>query len=349
MSQSRTRSAAGAWVAAALVLALVLPAWCLWPGPAHANDSTGFQGTTGIELAPTSDISMVSEDLAISPTLIRVAYVFRNVTDHPVSTLVVFPLPDLDLSQGLTAPNWAFPAAGANFLDFKIWVDGKPIAPTLERRAFFKGRDVTREVEAAGALGLAPWLDGAYERQTAALPAAALDRLRRDGLIAEGEDPDTPQWQLRLRYFWNQTFPAGATVRVRHTYRPFVGRALIGKVGDIDGRGVVGRLVGGRSETADRYCLDDGTRRALAAAEKRKSLSGDVAELEYILTTARNWRGPIGHFHLTIDKGAPDNIVSLCWPGLRKTGPTTFEWTGTGFTPSRDIALLIFNGRRPGQ
>ena len=313
--------------------------------PAVANDSSGFEGTTGIELSSTDAVGMDSEDLFVSPRLIRVDYVFRNVTDHPVQSLVVFPFPDLDLSAGLTAPNWAFPAEGTNFLDFKVWVDGRPVAPTLERRAFFKGRDVTDEVKAAGALDLAPWREGAYDRQVAALAPAAVEALRKAGLIAPGEDPDTPQWQLRTRYFWPQTFPARSEVRISHSYRPFVGRTLIGKAEAIDGHTVVGRLVGEPPGAGDRYCLDPSTRRALGAAERRGTLSGDVAEIEYILLTARNWRGPIGRFHLTVDKGAPDNVVSLCWSGLRKTGPTTFESTIGNFVPSRDLDIVIFNGR----
>lgn len=323
-------------------IAFVLAA-ALACGPAAANDSSGFQGTGGIELSANNDVQMTSEDLYISPTEIRVSYVFRNVTDHPVTTMVVFPFPDLDLSEGLTASNWAFPVKSANFLNFKVWVDDRPAKPTLERRAFFKGRDVTQEVAAAGALDIVPWRDGAYESETAALAKPALERLRRDGLLADGEDPDTPQWQLRTRYFWTQTFPPGRDVKVRLTYRPFVGRALIGKTGTIDGRTVVGNLVGERATGGDRYCLDEGTRRALAAAARRGTNIEDVAELEYVLITARNWRGPIGRFRLTIDKGAPQSIISLCWHGLRRTGPTTFTATANDFVPAHDIDLLIFN------
>lgn len=325
----------------ARVLAAVLALSAL-TSPAMANDSSGFQSTTGIHLSSTTDIRMQSEVLYISPTQIRIDYVFHNVADHPVTTLVVFPLPDLDLSQGLTTPHWAFPVDASNFLGFKVRVDGKPIAANLERRAFFKGKDVTREVAAAGALGMAPWLPGAYERQTAALPAAGLARLRHEGLLAAGEDPDTPQWHLRTRYFWTQTFPAHADVRMHQTYHPFVGSALISNAAKVSGRKVIGWLVGREPASADRYCIDPATRQALLAAQKRKALGGGVAELEYILTTARNWLGPIGRFHLIIDKGKPANIVSLCWSGLRKTGPTTYEWTGTDFIPKRNIALLIF-------
>jgi len=328
---------------ASLALAVFLLPWMLTALPAQANDSSGFQGTSGIALSQNSDVRMVSEDLYISPGEIRVEYVFRNITDHPVETLVAFPLPDLDLSAGISAPNWIFPAQGPNFLDFKLWVDGRPVAPALERRAIFHGKDVTEILARAGALDLAPWLPGAYEKQTKAMPRQVLDRLHREGLLAEDEDPDMPQWILRAKYFWTQQFPAGADVRIRHTYKPFAGHALVENADGIDGRKTVGRLLGDRPADDDRYCLDTGTRKALKMASHGSKRLLDAVEIEYILTTARNWLGPIGRFHLTIDKAAAGDVASLCWPGLRKTGPTTFEATSDNFTPDRDIKLLLFH------
>ena len=65
-------------------------------------------------------------------------------------------------------------------------------------------------------------------------------------------------------------------------------------------------------------------------------------ETDFVLKTARNWKGPIGRFHLTIDKLKPDNLISLCWDGdLKKTGPTTFESTRENFAPAGDIKLLV--------
>ena len=138
---------------------------------------------------------------------------------------------------------------------------------------------------------------------------------------------------------------------MRHVYRPFVGLALVERASAVDGRGPVGRMVGADGAPAagqgacDRYCLDDRTRRGLAAAEAREPANPMplmAAEVEYVLTTARNWRGPIGRFRLTLDKGAPANILSLCWDGLSKTGPTTFESVKQDFLPDRDIRLLVF-------
>lgn len=327
------------------VLVLYLLLAVLLPAAARANDSTGFQTTTGIELATTDAIRMVSEDLRIGLAAVRVDYVFRNVTADPVETLVAFPLPDLDLSQGYTAPNWNFPVRGDDFLGFRLWIDGAETRPALERRAFLGDREVTEEVATAGALGFVPWAGADYDALAAALDPQAAARLRAAGLLAAGETDDTPQWTLRTKYWWRQTFPPGRDVAVRHEYRPFVGQAIIGRASETDARGPVGRLIGDDPAGADRYCLDAGTRRALAAAEAREPghpMPFIAAELAYILTTARNWRGPIGRFRLTLDKGDPANILSLCWDGLRKTGPTTFESVKQDFVPDRDIRLLLF-------
>jgi hypothetical protein len=225
----------------------------------------------------------------------------------------------------------------------------------LERRAIYQGKDVTSAVAAANALGLAPWKPDGYDEQVKALSRAGLAALRRAGLVQPGEDDATPQWTLRTRYYWQQRFPAGAAVRIRHRYRPFVGSAVLGDVGALDGRTVVGRRVGLRvgppdPAAGDRYCLDAETRRALAEAQRRTpkdAIAFSAAEIEYVLTTARNWRGPIGRFHLTLDKGAPDNLISVCRDGLKKTGATIFESTVENFVPGDDIHVLVLVRAKP--
>jgi hypothetical protein len=327
-------------LARSITLAVALAALT---GPAVANDSTGFVGTTGLELTATADIRMESEDLRIGLDEITVEYVFRNVTDRAVETTVVFPLPDIDQSLASSEANWDFPVDKPDFLGFRVWIDGKPVSHQLERKAFHKGKDVTAEVEAAGGFELTPWVAGGYDEAVRKHPPKGLARLRQLGLIQPSEDENTPQWTLRSRYYWTQTFPANAETRVRHVYRPFVGNALIGKPAEIDATKAVGRYWGSGGKD-DRYCLDDGTRRGLRAMGTRTGKDGatfSAAEVEYIVTTARNWRGPIGSFRLTLDKGAPENVLSMCWDGLRKTGPTTFEATAKDFVPTRDIRLLV--------
>jgi hypothetical protein len=63
--------------------------------------------------------------------------------------------------------------------------------------------------------------------------------------------------------------------------------------------------------------------------------------VDHILTTANNWRGPVGRFRLTIDKGDPGNLLTLCIDGIRKTGPTTFVVKADSYVPKADLHLLV--------
>ncbi|HET7502027.1 MAG TPA: DUF4424 family protein, partial [Kofleriaceae bacterium] len=73
--------------------------------------------------------------------------------------------------------------------------------------------------------------------------------------------------------------------------------------------------------------------------------------LNYILKTARNWSGPIGDFHLTIDKGDARNVLSVCADGLKKTAATRFELRKKDFVPEKDLSVLFVTSRdrTPGQ
>lgn len=134
-----------------------------------------------------------------------------------------------------------------------------------------------------------------------------------------------------LTYYWTQKFPAGRTVVVEHSYRPALWQSFADKPSP---------------EDAAKYCLDAGTQKAIAGIAKADPDKMYFANgLNYILKTARNWTGPIGDFHLTIDKGDARNAVSVCLDGLKKTGPTRLELRKKDFVPERDLAVLVVTPR----
>jgi hypothetical protein len=146
-----------------------------------------------------------------------------------------------------------------------------------------------------------------------------------------------PLWQLSTAFYWQQSFPAGKTVTVEHSYKPSVGSTAGISFGSKEFR--KGPFY---EDYARKYCFD-GT--FLAAVDKRQRPDGNNSlmenRIEYILTTAANWAGNIAKFHLTIDKGSPDNLVSFCGEGVSKTGPTRFEMSKENFYPDRDLAIMI--------
>jgi hypothetical protein len=124
-------------------------------------------------------------------------------------------------------------------------------------------------------------------------------------------------------------------------------------------------------DMATAYCIDRATDRAMRAVYQRQSLqleqdashlragesihsmAGLAVTLGYILQTAKNWRGPIGTFHLTLQGGhatggyrdddwGEARVFSLCTDlPLHETAPLRFEATAHDYVPTRDLRVLI--------
>ncbi len=325
---------------AGLLLMLAAP-------PAFANDSTAELGAGGLVFVTTDAIRMTSEDLFISMDEVRVHYTFQNVSDKDVTTLVAFPMPDIKGSLDFLD---AIPVDDPiNFLGFKTLVDGKPVTAKVQQRVSALGVDQTALLESLG-IPLAPQLD-ATRAALDALPKDKWDELVNLGLVI----PDTfdagkgwehhlaPNWLLSTVYYWQQTFPAGKTVVVDHSYRPSVGATAGTSFGQADAA-----KADWFAGYAEKYCVDPSFVTAAARVSKGRAEDDFLMEnrIEYILMTAANWAGSIDTFHLTIDKGAPGNLVSFCGTGVKKTGPTTFEMAARDFYPEKDLAILILRGAK---
>lgn len=316
------------------------------PSALLANDSTAELGTGGLILSRTDVIEMKSENLSISPELVTVDYVFVNRSDADIETIVAFPMPDIENNEfGMAAiPYWD----RDNFLGFEVAVDGKPVEPQLEHKAFAVGLDISADLTAQG-VPLLPLGEAAYQ-SVAKLPEDVMRNWQSRGIVwlSEYDDGDgwktevTPFWQLRSTYWWKMTFPAGREVKVSHRYVPSVG-GTAGVTFFFDGK------FGG--DTYDRYkskyCMDKSFEAAVQKAAKA-SPEGypqlTETRLSYVLTTGGNWAlGTIGDLTLTIDKGQADNIVSFCGlgTGVKKIGPSTFQMKATDYYPERDIDILI--------
>ncbi|MFZ2100647.1 MAG: DUF4424 domain-containing protein [Oricola sp.] len=314
--------------------------------PALANDSVAEIGTGGIILAHSETISLDREDLAISLDRIDVSYDFRNHSDRDVRTIVAFPMPDIQYNPwvGVALPD----NADDNFLGFTVMADGQPIVPALEQHAVAAGIDITDELKAHG-VPLFPFGETAFQA-LASLPKETLDDWVARGIVVvnaystSADEPISdhyePYWVLKSTYWWWMTFPAGQKIMVEHSYRPSVG----GTAGVTFYEG--GKFTGqGYDEYERRYCLDKSFTSAVARRTKEANAEYPPFtenRVQYVLTSGANWRlGTIGSFHLTVDKGSTDNLVSFCGEGVTKTGPTTFEMTKQDFYPEKDLEFLI--------
>jgi hypothetical protein len=314
--------------------------------PALADDSSAMLGAGGIVLTRNADIRMATEDLYLSPKAVRVHYTFANDSGRDIDAMVAFPLPDIDNYEYSESPIGTVFDTTPNFVGFKLVVDGKPVNAQVEERAFAGGRDVTATVLAAHA-PLDVVIGGNYDRLKNLAPAG-IAMLKKAGLLeGGGEDDYHAKWTAKTKFFWTMHFPAGAAVTVDHTYQPVTGQTFFTTY-----------ALGDAQEIArynHDYCIDGGTRDAIRSgfAAMRGASKDDGMYNQYttdfVIQTANNWKGPIGRFHLTLDKLKPSNILSLCWPGdLKKTSDTRFESTLNNFAPQSDIRLLILETPPPG-
>lgn len=313
--------------------------------PASANDTMAELKTGGLVFVRSDVVVMEEEDLYISQDEVRVSYVFRNMSDGDVDSLVAFPMPEI---TGSPWSDVAVPDSQSdNLLGFEVEVGGRAVAPQLEQKAFAIGLDVTSALVAAR-VPFNPFSEAAFDAVQLLPEATRRDWVARGIVSAESWDEGsgmreyyTPVWSMRSTYWWRMTFPAGQAVSVSHRYRPSVG-------------GTVGvtflELESGRARGPDyeryrtKYCLDDGFVRAVerhAAQDPDRIAPFYENWISYVLTTGANWAGPIGRFRLTVDKGAAGNLVSFCGSNVRKTGPTTFEMVASDFHPDHDLDILL--------
>lgn len=329
------------------VTAMAFAAFSVLAAPVYANDSAAAIGQGGLELVQQGDVAMLSEDLYVSPSKIRVKYEFRNEGASPVKTLVAFPLPQVDLDQAYEG-NIGWPSDNQNDpTGFKIKIDGVSLKPKLEAKALIGGKDVTADLRAAGVPVIYPF--GDFWDRVKKIKRSEIDKLAKAGIVEVFKETGEvrPKWTLKSTYYWEQTFAPGKIVTVEHDYAPVTGGSFWG-----DGM-VATEAAAAKDEFFRDFCLDqstlDGIGRKLAA-DKARAPDGQAMlsyiDVRYILKTGRNWRGPIGKFRLTVDKGSPANLVSFCADGVVKTGPTTFAVEKSNWEPDRDLSVLVLQSMK---
>lgn len=299
---------------------------------AFANDSTAEKAAGGLVLTRTDAIDMVSEDLYVSPQQVRVAYVFRNRTNAPIRTTVAFPMPDRDLDE-MSLSDTNYPG------EFRTLVDGQPVTMQVERRALLNGVDHTAMLAGLGIpVQTGDPASDVLTRALLRLRPADRRRLIEMGLAGDGGGDLHPMWTVKETYYWEQVFPAGRDLNVRHSYTPGTGGSVAVALSFPDYR----NSAEGRAEQR-RYCTDRAFLTALdrMAGRDPQRIVVTQQNLSYILTTGGNWRSPIGRFRMVVDKLNPRAIMSFCGEGVRRISPTRFEIRRRNWRPTRDLHVLI--------
>lgn len=328
-------------IPSAFVLTLSLMTLPLMTQPVRANDSVAGFGVGGLEFLRSDAIALRSEVLTVSPGQIRVEYVFVNQTEAPVTVQVAFPLPEAGRPDDLAYFNLPFRDSD-NYVGFETLVDGQPVTLTPHHRVMLDGVDRSGFLES---LGLSPvaamdyWTFAEYRRSWTPEQRRAL--LEQRFLDAEG----LPRWTLQTTFLREQTFAPQAEVRVSHSYTPVAAASLDSLLpgqAEPPWEGYSEHLATLRS----RYCPEPEIE-----AQMQAQLRGETGlrgfstffsqEVDYILTTGANWRGPIGHFRLVVESPGSWDFVFLCLPGALREAQNRITFEATDFVPVQDISVYV--------
>jgi hypothetical protein len=315
----------------------------------------------GIHFKKTDAIAMEKEDLFISEDAIRVAYVFKNTTPEDFKTEVAFPLPIYDLGE--------FEGTKPRYAQFTVNVNGKPVEyRTIDRavlcsepKAFTvptrdqldPKKDVTDTVLkhnliVAGA-------ETVWEALEKLTPEAS-EELIKAGIIKREENYLMPQWKVQTTYIWEQTFPANAETRVEHEYVPQIGYFSEWHLGPFMAEVESGKLKlddvpkfgsdefnKANAAFLARYDVDQGVQQ-WAAKQRAANKRFGFTVVDYILTTASYWKGPIQDFTLTIEKPSRGPVaITTATTGLKKLDDRRFQLKKTDYIPDRDLSIVFIH------
>lgn len=313
-----------------------------------ANDSVASINLGGLQLSPSALVTMDSEDLYLSENRIRVRYQFTNTGSQAEHLLISFPLPfpteqeQADSLETGMYQEW-------DQLDFKTLIDGKPAPLTRYDVPMVRGKSVEARVKALG-WPVLHWKDSTFSKRINALSDAAAAKLVAEGLLIDdaGSGGGAARnlragWAVQTHVTRDQTFPAGETITVEHSYKPFVG----GSASTSLNRDIRDDAMKGPDGLAKVFCVDPAF---LGAYDRRIYGTGTKPDagttvvqswFGYVLKSGANWAGPIKKFRMVLDKGKPGNLISLCMNGMKKIGPTQFELVKTDFEPRQDLDILL--------
>ena len=318
------------WLPREIMFRYIFCVFCCLTGLyAYANDTSGtVLPTGGVVFEKQDGIKMKTEALYIRPGQIEVNYLFENTTGKDITTQVFFPLPQMPAVE--TFPQGAL----AHDYEFKLWVNNKPVKYEKNWTILSGETDITalvpvlfyteEEIISEAELDRRVEMLQPKERQ----PFIDKNILKYGWILdpARGEVQAwemTDAWQKQLSYSWQQTFPAGKTVSVRHTYVP---TAMTTNVG-----------------TPFSKCIDKDSQKYqdfVFIPENERTYSWQHLDaqdyVEYILTTANNWQGPIENFNLLVE--SPLKSVG-CFDGEAFYGGPYFAVNRQKYTPEWDISV----------
>jgi hypothetical protein len=289
-----------------------------------------------------SHITIDKEVLTISQSKVVADYDLHNGSDADITNELAFHMPDYETDQR--------PPSSQGFEDFKGWVNQVPVHYTIEVKATANGHDYTSMLRSMGIdiQSFGHYYDHNVPSQLDQLTQKQKDRLLKAGLLVKQNNG--PNWGVRKKYYWTQTFPAHSTTHIRHEYTPAAGKS----------NSIAYATTGDASkEDSDlaSVCPTPELLNALRKDTQQPHPVDGIDFVDFIMTTANTWVMPIVDFTLIAD-GAPasrspgnsssaGNFVSFCWDGpVEKVSDYQLRAHMTDFVPKKELRVGFLQGNQ---
>jgi hypothetical protein len=305
---------------------------------APANDTayTGYSGQ--IQFVKNSSIVLQKEVLEITskPPMvsdIKVSYIFKNETEKPVTVDIAFPLPEADVAacvNGFSAHE------SCDTPEMKLLADKKIINGKWKVSFVVSGKEISLAPKLTEIPGYdndhycdIPANDPGFKCSEA--QKNFCEKLKKE-TKKENCEAAMDSLTMRRTYLWTYTFQPGKTTSVVHQYSAARG-GVSGVVGD---NNLKDHFAKDLAFGEDPFCFKDFSPKVRAAISK-----SIPRWTKYTLKTGANWKGPIQNFELVINKTGSE-MISSCFPGLKKIAPNVFKAAKNNFVPDTDILVGFF-------
>jgi len=313
--------------------------------PVFANSITEEMGTGGLIYVYSPDVKITKKELFISRYEIRVEYEFFNKSEKDITSIVAFPMPSV---TGNPYEQNSIPSPELdNILNFSVVVDGLPITPNLEQKAYALGLDVTNILKKAK-VSLLPFAQRTI-KDLELLPKKAtkgkysISYLQRRGMVEnipfnngiKEVERAIPIWTLKSSFWWKMKFRANQTIKISYSYEPSRGSSTFVTFVNEDGtKGL------NYDKYKEKYCIDDAFINEVKQ-DMQKGVNLFETYISYVLVNPQNWYGTIDNFYLNIDKIESVNSISFCADKVKRVGLNIYEINKKDFDPEKDLHILI--------
>lgn len=235
------------------------------------------------------------------------------------------------------------------FFDFHCEEDGegkyvKWKIVTLDRQ----GKDLTSLLQRNKIPPSANYLNGVMNRGGMDCRPALKEKLSALGLIKKGR----VDFQTQLVFYWTTVFSTKKNKKILHHYKPQEGSFIFGiakggtkisPVTSFQQNDKYEKLFIDLFEKEKiqrpllKQWIEEGCRASSKSSEHWSHL--DIRQIRYILTTGKNWKGPIGRFNLKIPIPSQTEVFVHGIKGLEKKDGA-WQVTIDQFTPTQELTIF---------